>query len=76
MKLLGVDKFKFEVIDTVEYIDNETLLIMESVTMDKYNSIESEYNVEHSVDLQNYFKLILIIYILCDIYIYIFSIIL
>ena len=25
MKLLGVDKFKFEVIDTVENIENETL---------------------------------------------------
>ena len=55
MKLLGVDKFKFEVIDTVEYINNETLLIRELVMMDKYNSIEVGYNTKHSVDLQNLF---------------------
>ena len=53
MKLLGIDKFKFEVIDTVEYIDNETLIIRESVMTDKYNSIELGYNTKHSVDLQN-----------------------
>ena len=55
MQELGVDKFKFEVIDTVEYIDNETLLIKESVLMNEYNSIESGYNSKHSVDLQNLF---------------------
>ena len=53
MKLLGIDQFKFEVIDTVEYIDKETLLIRESVMMDKYNSIEVGYNQKHFVDLQN-----------------------
>ena len=53
MKLLGVDKSKFEVIDTVEYIDNETLLMRESVMMDKYNCIDVGYNTKHSVDLQN-----------------------
>ena len=55
MKLLGIDKFSFEVIDTVEYIDIETLLITESVNMDKFNSIEAGYNVKYSVDLQNLF---------------------
>ena len=55
MKLLGIDQFKFEVIDTVDYIDKKTLLIMESVYMDKYNSIEMGYNQKHSVDLQNLF---------------------
>ena len=55
MKLLGIDQFKFEVIDTVEYIDKETLLIRESVYMNEYNSIEAGYNTKHSVDLQNLF---------------------
>ena len=53
MKELGADKFTFEVIDTVEYIDNETLLIRESVLMNEYNSIESGFNTKHSVELQN-----------------------
>ena len=53
MKLMGLDKFKFEVIDEVEYIDIETLLIKESVYMNEYNSIEAGYNTKHSVDLQN-----------------------
>ena len=53
MKELGIENFKFEVIDTVEYIDKETLLIRESVYMNEYNSIETGYNVKHSVDLQN-----------------------
>ena len=44
MKELGVDKFTFEVIDTVEYIDVETLLIKESILINEYNSIESGYN--------------------------------
>jgi hypothetical protein len=53
MKELGIETFKFEVIDTVDYIDKETLLIKESVYMNEYNSIETGYNVKHSVDLQN-----------------------
>jgi hypothetical protein len=53
MKELGIENFKFEVIDTVDYIDKETLLIKESVYMNEYNSIESGYNMKHSVDLQN-----------------------
>ena len=53
MKELGIENFKFEVIDTVDYIDKETLLIRESVYMNEYNSIETGYNMKHSVDLQN-----------------------
>ena len=52
---MGLDKFKFEVIDEVEYIDIETLLIKESVYMNEYNSIEAGWNTKHSVDLQNLF---------------------
>ena len=53
MKELGVDKFTFEVIDEVEYIDIETLLIKESVLMNEYSSIELGYNVKHSIQLQD-----------------------
>ena len=52
MKELGIENFKFEVIDTVDYIDKETLLIRESVLMNEYNSIETGYNMKLSVDLQ------------------------
>jgi hypothetical protein len=45
MKELGIETFKFEEIDTADYIDNETSLIKESVDMIEYNSIEAEYNV-------------------------------
>ena len=55
MKLMGVDKFTFEVNDEVEYIDVETLYIKESVLMNEYSSIESGYNVKHSADLHNLF---------------------
>ena len=53
MQSEGIENFKFEVIDTVDYIDKETLLIKESVYMNEYNSIESGYNMKHSIDLQN-----------------------
>ena len=40
--------------DSLEpYIDKETMLIKESVYMNEYNSIETGYNMKHSVDLQN-----------------------
>ena len=53
MKLMGVDKFTFEVIDEVEYIDVETFYIKESVLMNEYSSIELGYNVKHSILLQD-----------------------
>ena len=40
MQSEGIDKFTFEVIDKIDYIDKETLLIRESVFMNEYNSIE------------------------------------
>jgi hypothetical protein len=45
----GIENFSFEVIKTVEYIDNEQLLIIESCYMDKYDSITNGYNTKHSV---------------------------
>ena len=49
----GIENFSFEVIKTVEYIDNEQLLIIESCYMDKYDSITNGYNTKHSVDMFN-----------------------
>ncbi len=49
----GMDNLTFEVIDKFDDIDKETLLIRESVYMNEYNSIETGYNMKHSVDLQN-----------------------
>ena len=51
----GKDKFKFEMIDEVEYIDIEQLHILESVYMDKFNSISGGYNTKHSVQLFDLF---------------------
>ena len=53
MKLKGVDRFKFEVIDQVEYIDIETVLIKESTHMNEFNSIEAGFNEKHSISLQD-----------------------
>ena len=47
----GADKFKFEMIEEVPYIDIEQLHILESVYMDKFNSISGGYNTKHSVSL-------------------------
>ena len=49
----GIENFSFEVIKTVEYIDNEQLLITESCYMDKYDSITNGFNTKHSVDMFN-----------------------
>ena len=49
----GIENFSFEVIKTVEYIDNEQLLIIESCYMDKFDSITNGYNTKHSVDMFN-----------------------
>ena len=49
----GIENFSFEVIKTVEYIDNEQLLIIESCYMDKYDSITNGFNTKHSVDMFN-----------------------
>ena len=44
MKLIGVDKFKFEILDEVDYIDPDQLLMRESVLMLKYDTIENGFN--------------------------------
>jgi hypothetical protein len=49
----GIEKFSFEVIKTVEFIDEQHLLIIESCYMDKYDSICNGYNTKHSVDMFN-----------------------
>jgi hypothetical protein len=49
----GIGNFSFEVIKTVEYIDEQHLLIIESCYMDKYDSVSNGYNTKHSVDMFN-----------------------
>ena len=49
IKDLGIEKFSFEVIKTVDYIDTYHLLIIESCCMDEYDSINNGYNTKHSV---------------------------
>ncbi len=49
----GIEFFSFEVIKTVEFIDDQPLLIFESCYMDKYDSICNCYNTKHSVDMFN-----------------------
>ena len=56
MKLIGVDKFKFEILDEVDYIDPDQLLMRESVLMLKYDTIENGFNCKLSIDLENWFK--------------------
>jgi group I intron endonuclease len=51
----GIENFSFEVIKTVEFIDDQHLLIIESCYMDKYDSICNGYNTKHSVDMFNLF---------------------
>ncbi len=47
----GNEKFSFEVIKTVEFIDEQHLLIIERCYMDKYDSICNGYNTKHSVPM-------------------------
>ena len=49
IKAQGIENFKFEVIKTVEYIDEQQLLIIESCCMDDCDSINNGYNTKHSV---------------------------
>ena len=53
MKLIGVEKFKFEILDEVDYIDPVQLLMRESVLMLKYDTIENGFNCKLSIDLEN-----------------------
>ncbi len=47
----GIENFSFEVIKTVEFIDDQHLLIIESCYMDNYDSICNGYNTKHSVPM-------------------------
>ncbi len=49
----GIQNFSFEVIKTVEYIDEQHLLIIESWYMDKYESNSNEYHTKDSTDIFN-----------------------
>ncbi len=53
MKIIGVDKFKFEVLDEVDYVDPDQLFMRESVLMLKYDAIENGFNCKLSIDLAN-----------------------
>ena len=52
---LGAENFNIELVETVEYIDEETLYIHESMYMMEFDSIVSGYNTKFSVDLINIF---------------------
>ncbi len=49
----GIENFSFEVIKTVDHIDCQHLLIIESCYMYKYDSISIGYNAKHSIDMFN-----------------------
>ena len=53
MKLIGVDKFKFEVLDKVDYVYPDQPLMRESVLMLKYDIIEHGFNCKLSIYLEN-----------------------
>ncbi len=52
----GIENFSFEVIKTVEFIDDQHLLIIESCYMDKHDSICNGYNTKHSEDMFNLYQ--------------------
>jgi len=53
MQELGAENFKIELVEKVEYYDEEQLLITEACHMMKNNSIEAGYNTKFSVSLEN-----------------------
>ena len=52
---LGPEKFNIELLEKVEYIDEENLLIAETTYIMAYNSIANGYNTKYSCDLTNLF---------------------
>ena len=50
---LGLENFNIELVEKVEYIDEETLLIAETTYIMAYNSIANGYNTKHSISLEN-----------------------
>ena len=52
---LGPEHFNIELVEKIEYIDEETLLIAETTYIIAYDSINSGYNTKFSCDLTNLF---------------------
>jgi len=52
---LGPENFNIELVEKIEYIDEETLLIAETTYIMSYDSINSGYNTKFSCDLTNLF---------------------
>jgi hypothetical protein len=52
---LGPENFNIELVEKIEYIDEETLLIAETTYIMAYDSINSGYNTKFSCDLTNLF---------------------
>ena len=52
---LGPENFNIELVEKVEYIDEETLLIAETTYIMAFNSIAHGYNTKYSCDLTNLF---------------------
>ena len=53
MQELGPCNFNIELVEKIEYIDEETLLIAETANIIKFNSIEFGYNTKYSINLEN-----------------------
>ena len=53
MQELGPYNFNIELVEKIEYIDEETLLIAETANIIKFNTIEFGYNTKLSVSLEN-----------------------
>ena len=52
---LGPENFNIELVEKIEYIDEETLLIAETTYIIAYDSINSGYNTKYSISLENLF---------------------
>ena len=52
---LGPENFDIELVEKIEYIDDETLLIAETTYIMAYDSINSGYNTKYSISLENLF---------------------
>ena len=53
MKEKGIDSFKFQILEEIDYIDPDQLFIRESILMLKYDTIKNGYNCKFSIDLEN-----------------------
>ena len=52
---LGPENFNIELVEKIEYIDEETLLIAETTYIMAYDSINSGYNTKYTISLENLF---------------------